>query len=482
MKTRVKALIVYFLFVASLQLVAFGSEVVESRDQPNMIIIFTDDQGYQDIGCYGSPDIKTPELDRMAEQGVRLTHFYVSSSVCSPSRASLLTGRLPKRHGTSGVYWPGDAGLRSIEVTIAEVLKPAGYRTACIGKWHLGDREGSLPTAQGFDEYYGVPFSNDMYISPRLKIAADAVFNEGWNLNQTREDQEAIAAGSGFQERRAIASERGIGNRVPLVAGEQIVEYPADQSTLTERFFDQAIGFIERSGGEPFFIYLAPTMPHIPLYASGKFRGRSERGLYGDVIEELDWNVGRLLAFLGQNGLDRNTLVIFTSDNGPWLEMGDHGGSALPLRGGKFDMFEGGVRVPFIARWPGRWVEGAESNEVVTAMDLLPTLAHYADAQLPEVPLDGVNVASHLEGPAATLPRTFNLYTSFGPELRGIRRGNWKYLARGAYPGWQRDRDQSPMLFDLSKDPSEKNNLYDKEAEIAAELDKELRRLNDEIR
>ena len=266
---------------------------------PNVIIIMADDQGYQDLGCFGSPKIKTPHIDRMAKEGMRFTDFYSGASVCTPSRAALLTGCYASRVGNLGVLFPRDnRGLNPSEITLAELLKTKGYATACIGKWHLGHHKEFLPTSQGFDSYYGVPYSNDMTIDPKQPLADDIVLREGVTMEMLKDHTKK--------------------NLVPLMRDDKIVEYPADQSTLTKRYTEEAIHFIKSNREKPFFIYLPHSMPHIPVYASPEFEGKSEIGLYGDSIEELDWSTGRILDTLRELQLDRNTLVVYTSDNGPW--------------------------------------------------------------------------------------------------------------------------------------------------------------------
>ncbi|NQT87075.1 sulfatase-like hydrolase/transferase, partial [bacterium] len=285
------------------------------KEKPNFIIIFADDQGYQDVGCFGSPLIKTPNLDRMAGEGRRFTNFYSAASVCTPSRAALLTGSYPTRVGLPSVLFPrNNTGFSDTEITIAELLKGQGYATKCIGKWHLGHLSPFLPTSHGFDSYYGIPYSNDMTIDPKATLATDCTFREG----MTRE---------------RAASEKPKKNWVPLMRDKEVVEYPADQTTLTKRYTAEAVKFITANKAKPFFLYLPHTMPHVPLFASEKFKDTSKRGLYGDVIEEIDWSVGEILATLKKLGIAEDTCVVFTSDNGPWLSKGKAGGCALPLRG-----------------------------------------------------------------------------------------------------------------------------------------------------
>lgn len=364
---------------------------------PNFVVIFTDDQGYQDLGCFGSPQIKTPRIDKMAEEGLRLTSFYVGAPVCSASRASLLTGRNISRHGVGGAFMPETGGLANEELTIAEVLKTKNYATASFGKWHLGDFGNMLPQDQGFDEYFGIPFSNDMYIGPNHTFSKDVVFTKGYTLSKAKEDQakvaEMIARKAKFSEYKAA----GLTDFVPIFEGREIVEYPAEQNNLTERYFDRAIEFMEKNKDKNFFVYLTPAMPHVPLFATEKFAGKSERGPYGDVIEELDFHTGRLLDFLEKSGLAENTLVIYTSDNGPWLPKGDAAGSALPLRNGKHSNYEGGVRVPTVMWWPDTIEAGRDSDEILSTLDFLPTFSAYAGATLPEDLIhDGFDLSDHI--------------------------------------------------------------------------------------
>ena len=305
--------------------------------KPNIVIILNDDMGYADLGCFGAPKIKTPRVDRMAKEGRRFTSFYVASAVCSASRAALLTGCYPKRVGVPGVFFPnrGSRGLDPRHFTIAELLKSVGYKTLAAGKWHLGDEPKFLPTNQGFDTYYGVPYSNDMYPAKTMKYADDCLYREGITPQKLKE---------AFAQTPEGKQPRSMKDKVPLMRDEECIEFPLNQSTITRRFADEAIRFIKESVKEqkPFFVYLANPMPHTPLFVSEDFDGKSAQGLYGDVIEEIDFNTGRVLDALQANGVDDNTLVIFTSDNGPWLIKGAHGGSAKPLRDGKGSSYEGG--------------------------------------------------------------------------------------------------------------------------------------------
>jgi arylsulfatase A-like enzyme len=390
---------------------------------PNVVVVFTDDQGFGDVGCFGSPYIDTPNLDRMADEGVRLTSFCVGAPICTPSRAALLTGSYPNRVGLgSGVLFPDDdEGLAPDERTVADALSAAGYATACVGKWHLGDHERFLPTNHGFDSYLGVPYSNDM----------GAAHSEG----QYRE--------------------------LPLLRDTETVAAPVEQATLTRRYTEEALSFVETHRDEPFFLYLPHTMPHVPLHASEAFDGESYAGDYGDVIEEIDWSVGRLLDRLDELGLSEDTLVVFTSDNGPWLEKGVDGGDAGPLRGGKFETWEGGVRVPAIARWPGEIPAGTVCRELVTAMDVFPTAAALADATLPaERPIDGENVLPLLRDPeGADSPHDYYAYHDAGGNLQAIRNA----------VGWKLHRDREELYY-LPEDVGETVDRYDDHPDVVERL------------
>ncbi len=410
--------------------------------KPNIVLIFTDDQGYQDLGCFGSPKIRTPNLDRMAAEGVKFTDFYVASPVCTPSRAALMTGCYPARVGlASGVLFPKhDRGLNPKEVTIAEWLKQQGYVTTCIGKWHLGHRKPFLPTRQGFDSYFGVPYSNDMFTeAPDGRRGAVLMENEG------------------------------------------VHEHPADQDTLTRRYTDRAVKFIAANRDKPFFLYLPHTMPHIPLGASKEFRGKSERGLYGDVIEEIDHSVGRVLPALKDHGVDENTLVIFTSDNGPWLSKGKRGGSALPLRAGKGTTYEGGMRAPCIMRWPGKVPAGKTCDQLATTLDLLPTLAKLAGAEpSDDRVIDGMDIRELILNPTTTkTPREEFFYFSTRGDLQAVRSGKWK-LRIASRP--RRKEPAKPELYNLREDISEKKNLADEHPEVVKKLQAKMEAFEAEIK
>jgi arylsulfatase A-like enzyme len=416
---------------------------------PNVVLIYADDLGYGDLGCFGAKGIRTPNLDRMAAEGVRFTNFHVAQAVCSASRAALLTGCYSNRIGIHGALGPkAEHGIHEDETTIAEVLKTRGYATAVFGKWHLGHHPQFLPSRHGFDEYYGLPYSNDMW--PRHPSnAADYP-------------------------------------PLPLIEGEKTIALDPDQSRLTGAYTERAVSFIERRREQPFFLYLAHSMPHVPLFASERFRGKSARGLYGDVIEEIDHSTGEVLAALKRHGIDSKTLVIFTSDNGPWLSYGDHAGSAGPLREGKGTSWEGGVRVPFIARWPGTLPAGATMGEPAMTIDLLPTFAKLAGAELPKRPIDGKDIGALLRAePGARCPHdAYWIYFHQG-ELQALIAGPWKLILPQRYrslegrPGgkdgkpaaYGEKRIEASELYHLESDPGEARNLAAQHPELVKRLE-----------
>ena len=426
----------------SLVLVLIGFDAAARTGQPNIVILFADDLGYSDLGTFGHPTIRTPNLDRMAFEGIKLTSFYSAASLCTPSRAALLTGRYPIRSGLVTVLFPGsEGGIPDYEVTLAEALRAVGYATACIGKWHLGHLPQFLPTAHGFDYYFGLPYSNDMDRSDRGHPP------------------------------------------LPLMRNTEIVEVPADEDTLTLRYTEEALGFIEQSvaRGVPFFLYLPYTMVHVPLSVSDDFRDTSLRGRYGDAVEEIDWSVGRILDGLRSLGISENTLVVFTSDNGPWLTRMLAGGTATPLRGGKGSTWEGGMRVPCIAWWPGTIPENAVSGLVATTMDLFSTAIFLAGADLPnDRIIDGMNILPLLLGGEMEREAPFFYYSNgVSSHVVAIRNGAWKLHVetRDKWQGFATSEfivNEDPKLFQIQNDPFEKHDLASEHQEIVRELSEQL--------
>ncbi len=414
---------------------------------PNVIIIFTDDQGYADVGSFGAEGFETPNLDRMAAEGMRFTDFYVGQAVCGASRAALLTGCYPNRIGLLGA--PSHAtnhGIHDDEMTIAELLKQEDYATAMYGKWHLGHHEKFLPLQHGFDDYLGLPYSNDM-----------------WPYHPTNKS---------FPD-------------LPLIEGNQVVHpkmTPDDQKQLTTRYTNRAVKFIEKNHEWPFFLYVAHAMPHVPLFVSEKYNGKSEQALYGDVMMEIDWSVGRILAALKEHDIDDDTLVIFTSDNGPWLSYGHHAGSAEPLREGKGTTWEGGMRVPCIMRWPTKIPADSECREVASTIDILPTLSFLTGAPLSGNKIDGKNIWPLMSGKAAAKSPHEAFYYYWGNDLQAVRGGQWKLHfpheyrslkgepGRDGLPGEYEHPECELELYDLHADIGETTNVAAKHPDVVQRL------------
>jgi len=421
---------------------------------PNIVIIFTDDQGYADIGIFGASGFKTPNLDRLAKQGCKFTNFHVAQPVCSASRAALLTGCYPNRLGIHGALGPNAThGLNPNEVTLAELLKQRGYATGMAGKWHLGRPTEMLPAHHGFDEFYGLPYSHDMW--PRHPEARPGTYPP-----------------------------------LPLIEGDQVIRndlQAEDLAQLTTQYTERAVKFMERNKDRPFFFYLAHSMPHVPLYVSDKFTGKSKHGLYGDVIQEIDWSVGEVMKALKRFKLEDNTLVIFTSDNGPWLSYGDHAGSAEPFREGKGTCWEGGTRVPCIMRWPGKIPKGQTSDAMLMTIDLLPTIADFAGATLPTNRIDGLDIGPLITGAkGATNPHEGYAFYYENNQLQAVTSGDgrWKLQLPHTYrtladrPGgkdgipakYQQAKILTPELFDLRNDPGETKDVASAQPEVVARL------------
>lgn len=415
---------------------------------PNIVVIFMDDMGYADIGPFGAKAYPTPNLDRLAKEGRTFTDFYVSQAVCSASRASLLTGCYNVRVGILGALGPrSKVGIHASEVTLAEICKQKNYATACYGKWHLGDHRQFLPLQHGFDDYYGLPYSNDMWPHhPTMKRFPD----------------------------------------LPLIERNDVVNpavAPVDQEKLTTSYTERAVAFIEKNRGRPFFLYVPHAMVHAPIFVSDKFRGKSGAGLYGDVVMEVDWSVGQIVDALRKHGLEKDTLVVFTSDNGPWLSYGDHAGSAGPLREGKGTMFEGGCRVPAIFWGPGRVPAGTSCREPAMTIDLLPTVARLLGASLPDHKIDGRDIWPLISGTEGARSPQEAYYFYYGKELQAVRSGQWKlhlphgYATlngrKGGTGGMPAKYDSARIgesLYDLEKDPGETTDVKDANPDVVARI------------
>ncbi len=416
---------------------------------PNVVLIFTDDQGYQDVGVFGSPNIKTPNLDKMASEGVRLTSYYSAQAVCSASRAGILTGCYPNRIGIHNALGPDNThGINASETTLAEMLKEMGYATGIFGKWHLGHHKKFLPTRHGFDEWFGIPYSNDMW---PYHPQQGPIFN--------------------FPD-------------LPLYENETVIDTLTEQSMLTTQITERSVDFIKRNAEKPFFLYVPHPQPHVPLFVSDKFKGKSERGLYGDVIMEIDWSVGQILEALKENGLEENTIVMFTSDNGPWLSYGNHAGSALPLREGKGTAWEGGQREPFIIKYPNKLDKGKVVEVPVMAIDILPTIAEWTNAKLPEKIIDGKSIAKVFTGEEKEPVQEAYFFYYRVNEMFGVRSGKWKLYFPHRYrtmDGQEPGKDGEPgdyrmvdleeiELYDLENDISETKNVAAENPEVVEEI------------
>ena len=432
------------------------------KQKPNFIVILTDDQGYGDIGCFGAKDIDTPNLDLMAKKGIKLTSFY-AAPVCAPSRAQIMTGSLSHRVSHSFNPIPHDSrGLHPDEITVAELLKKADYSTKIIGKWHLGDHEEFLPTKQGFDEFFGIPYSNDMW-----------PYYYGHKGNHPRlVEQQERAKKVGY----APPKKEFKFPDMPLMRDDKAIEVNPDQTVLTKRYTTEALDFISRNKEKPFFLYLAHAMPHIPLFVSDDFKGKSKRGLYGDVVMEIDWSCGQIIKHLKKLGLDENTLVIFTSDNGPWLRYKADGGSNGPLREGKASTYEGGVRVPTIAYWPSQIPGGQETDLITGNIDILPTFAKLAGVPLPtDRVLDGRDMMPVLTGKKKKSQHEY--YHFVTKNYLGIRNERYKLKIKS-----KKGRMVGVELYDLKNDIGEKKNIIKSHPELVEEFQKEAQKFYKELR
>lgn len=435
---------------------AFGRDSA-SLERPNIVVIFIDDMGYADIGPFGGDPELTPNLNRMAEEGRRFTDFYVSQAVCSASRCSLLTGCYNVRVGIQGALGPASQiGIHQDELTLGELCQQAGYATACFGKWHLGHHHQFLPQQNGFDEYYGLPYSNDMWPNhPEVqKLPIEERLKRWPNL--------------------------------PLIDGSTIADADVtadDQKSLTKSYTDHAVSFIDRHAQQPFLLYVPHSMVHVPLFVSPEFEGRSGKGLFADTVMEVDWSVGRILDALQRNTIDDRTLVIFTTDNGPWLSYGDHAGSAGPLREGKGTMFDGGCRVPCLMRWPGTIPAGTVCSEPAMTIDILPTVAALIGGTLPDHPIDGLDIRPLMTGDARVKSPHDALYFYWGADLHAVRSENWKLHfphpyrtlngrsgGVGGTPARYENATTELALFDLAADIGESNNVAADHPDVVARL------------
>ncbi|MEK6236943.1 MAG: sulfatase [Planctomycetales bacterium] len=430
-------------------LIAMFAQIASAADRPNVILIFIDDMGYGDVGFNGATGPKTPNLDRMASEGMKFTDFYVGCAVCSGSRTALMTGAHYQRLSMNAVLFPNSSnGLHPDEVTIAEMLGQAGYATKCVGKWHLGHLPPCLPTMQGFQSYYGVPYSNDMWIDPANKLSKDLVVREGLTLEEVK---------AGHRKR----------NWVPLMRNDEVIEYPADQSTLTKRYTEESIRFINANKDKPFFLYLPHTMVHLPLAVSDAFKNRTGK-LIWDAIEEVDWSVGEILKGVKAAGIDDKTLVIFTSDNGAAV------GSSLPLRAKKGSVYDGGIREPTLMRWPGKIPAGSVCKEVAASIDVLPTLAKLCDGNLPDRKIDGHDVWPLMSGQEGAKSPHETYCLLHGPGT--VRSGKWKFYPWPEGKGGRRDAAKTNpsthpvQLYDTVSDIGEKSNVAADYPEVVKRL------------
>ena len=442
------------------------STAQKKQNKPNVIIIFMDDLGYGDLGSYGATGYSTPNLNQLATDGVRFTNFYTPQAVCTASRAALLTGTYPNRMNISGALGPNEGvGLHLDETTIAEMLKTVGYTTAMVGKWHLGNEPEFLPTRQGFDEYLGLPYSNDMW----------PIDYDGRPVPESHFKYKIYPTLPLLQ----IQAGQGVPDTVMKVQSLD------DQARLTTLYTEKAISFIKSNKKNPFFLYLAHSMTHVPIAVSSKFKNKSEQGLFGDVMMEVDWSVQQIRQALEEQGIDKNTLIIFTSDNGPWLNYGNHNGSTAGLREGKGTSWEGGTRVPSIMSWPNVIPKGKVINKLSSTIDILPTLAEITGAKLPVHKIDGISILSLLEGKDTT-PRTIFYYYYNKNDLEAVRSGNWKLVlphnyrtyegvlpGNDGYPGpYGKGVQDSIALYDLRRDPGERYNVVKQNPEVASVLEK----------
>lgn len=457
MPRNLSRIIGVLLFVCHFENVIIANDTVTP---PNIVLIFMDDMGYADIGSFGATAYETPNLDRLAKQGRRFTDFVTSSAVCSASRAALLTGCYHRRVGIHGALFPGsEKGLHSDETTLAELCKSQGYATACFGKWHLGHQQPFLPLQHGFDHYFGLPYSNDMW----------------------PHQPDYLPTGTIVQGKKYVP--------LPLIEDNTIIDDDVDgddQADLTVKYTEKSVAFIDANKDQPFFLYLPHTMVHVPLYVSDRFKNKSEAGLFGDVMLEVDWSVGQIVDAVERNGLAEKTFIIFTSDNGPWLAYGNHAGSAAPLREGKQTMFEGGYRVPTLMRWTGRIKPDTICDELSSTIDILPTVANIIGAELPQHKIDGVDISELMFGDGNVKSPRESFYCYYGNgQLHAVRDRRWKLHFPHKYPsmesgevgaegvpGKSKLAKTEHELYDLKSDRSERQNLFQQHPEVVDRLRK----------
>lgn len=455
------------LFFSALSCLSAGNISAQVK-YPNVVLILMDDLGYGDLSCYGALQYKTQNLDEMAKDGMRFTNYLAPSAVCSASRAGLLTGCYPNRIGISGALNPNSKkGLNPEETTMAELFKQKGYSTAIFGKWHLGHLKEFLPLQQGFDEYFGLPYSNDM-----------------WPYDYFGQKAEPNTPQYNYPPLQLINGTEKVGE----------IKTMEDQSQLTRLYTEHAIQFIKKNKRKPFFLYLPHSMPHVPIAASEKFRGKSNAGVWGDVMMEIDWSVGQILQTLKEEGMESNTLVIFTSDNGPWRKFGNHAGSTGGLREAKMTVFEGGQRVPCLMRWKGHIPEGVVCNKLSSSIDLLPTFAAICGLKMPENKIDGVDITDLLKGKTDVSPRRYFYYYYDENSLKAVRRDDWKLVlphpsityeknipGKDGHPG-DVSRVTFPLaLYDLRQDPSERYDVQKSYPEIMVELQKVAEKAREDL-
>lgn len=458
MKSSLNTFLTITAVSATILLSCSNPEQSIKEDLPNIVIIFTDDQGYGDLGSFGATGFETPNLDQMAAEGMRFTHFYVSQAVCSASRSALMTGCYSNRVSIFGALSNrSNNGIHEDEITLGELVKQKDYATAVFGKWHLGHHHPFLPLQNGFDEYMGLPYSNDMW----------PVEYDGTPVDSTHRKFRYAP--------------------LPLIEGNDVKDTIwtlEEQGKLTTLYTEKAVDFINRNADRPFLLYVPHSMPHVPINASDKFLGKSKQGLYGDVMMEIDWSAGEIMRALEDNGIAENTLMIFTTDNGPWLNYGNHAGTTGGLREGKGTAFEGGQRVPCIMKWPGIIPEGVICNEIASTIDILPTVAEITGTDLPDHKIDGVSLASLFDGDFSTVPRKEFVYY-YGRDLRAVRKGQWKlvfphrsrtYLdnvpANKGWPGKLKNIEMPGGLYNMRRDPGERYDVSEMYPDIVAELQK----------